>query len=269
MKTATFIVSKGGVGKSLITANVGAALAEKGKRVLLVEGDPNNPLQLMLDVNLTSTDATLDSVLSQKGNVEKAVHATNVSNLSIIPLGVSLQRYFAMKPVEFAEKIASLHGDFLFVDAPFPLGNAAFLSLGICQYFVPILTEDELALCVEATLDTIRVGSYYLKCVPLGFILNRLKSLGIFTKNFIGDLEDLLGIRCLTKIEEDLSISKSYGGAGAEKAFLAYDRFRESRFAGSIDKIADFLLGELPPPEKEDIGRFVKEIVEYSKTPRQ
>jgi len=43
MKSITFAVSKGGVGKSLITANVGAALAEKGKKVFLVEGDPNHP----------------------------------------------------------------------------------------------------------------------------------------------------------------------------------------------------------------------------------
>lgn len=265
----TFIISKGGVGKSLITANVGAALAEKGKKVFLLEGDPNNPLQLMLDVNLASTDATLDTVLSQKGNVEEAVHATNVNNLFIIPLGVSLQKYFDVSPVIFAEKITSLQGDFLFVDAPFPLGNAAFLSLGICQYFVPILTEDELALCVEATLDTIRVGTYYLKCVPLGFILNRVKSRDIFTESFIKDLEELLGIKCLTQIEEELSISKSYGGAGSEKAFLAYNRFRESRFTRSIDKIADFLLEELPTPEKEDIGEFVKEIVGYSKAPTQ
>lgn len=73
----------------------------------------------------------------------------------------------------------------------------------------------------------------------------------------------------MTQIEEELSISKSYGGAGSEKAFLAYNRFRESRFTRSIDKIADFLLEELPTPEKEDIGEFVKEIVGYSKAPTQ
>ena len=44
MKSITFTVSKGGVGKSLITANVGAALAKKGKNVVLVEGDTNSVL---------------------------------------------------------------------------------------------------------------------------------------------------------------------------------------------------------------------------------
>jgi MinD-like ATPase involved in chromosome partitioning or flagellar assembly len=33
------MVSKGGIGKSLITANVGVALARRGRRVILVEGD--------------------------------------------------------------------------------------------------------------------------------------------------------------------------------------------------------------------------------------
>lgn len=261
MKTITFTVSKGGVGKSLLTANVGAALAEKGKRVILVEGDPNHPLQLILNVELTPKDIMLDEVVKRDLKIEKVVFPTTINNLFLIPSGVSLQSYFDIDPIRFAKKILDLEADFVFIDTPFPLGKAAFLSLGICEYFVPILTEDEFVLCVESAIDTIRLGKYYLKCIPIGFILNRIKTAEKFNQNFIKDLEDLLEIPCIAKIAEDPKISKSYGGAGSEKAFLAYQRIRESEFAEKMDEIATYLLRELPRPEKKDVTKFLQEIV--------
>lgn len=261
MKTMTFTVSKGGVGKSLITANVGAALAKKGKKVILVEGDPNHPLQLILGVDVARKGLMLDEVVKRNLKVEKAVHATSMDNLLLVPSGVSLQSYFDVDPVGFAKKIMKVKADFLFVDTPFPLGKAAFLSLGVCEYFIPILTEDEFVLCVESAIDTVRLGKYYLKCVPLGFILNRVKTPDKFTESFIQDLEALLEIRCLAKIGEDPNISKSYGGAGTTKAFLAYQKFRGAEFTKKMDEIATWLLGELPRPEKKDAANFLKEII--------
>jgi septum site-determining protein MinD len=258
------MVSKGGIGKSLITTNVAVALARRGKRVILVEGDPNHPIQLMLDLDPSLDRTTVLDTLKNESGIAEAIHATKVDNLSIVPLGVSLEQYLDVDPVGFVEKLISLDCDFLFIDVPFPLGNAAFMSLGICEYFVPILTEDEFSLCVEATLDTTRVARYYFRCVPLGFILNRVKSLEIFTEKFVKDLQEVLGINCITVIQEDPKVSKSYGGASSESAFVAYDRYRDSAFAKNIDAITDFLLAKLPSPEKEDVCRFIEEIIKFA-----
>lgn len=263
MRTVTFTVSKGGVGKSLVTANAGAALAQKGKKVILIEGDPNHPLQLMLGLEVPSRGLMLDDVIKRDLRVEKAVYATGLDNLFLVPSGVSLQSYFDIDPIRFADKITNLEADLVLVDTPFPLGKAAFLSLGICEYFVPILTEDEFVLCVESAIDTIRLGKYYLKCIPVGFILNRIKTKEKFTGSFVRDLEDLLEIRCLARIEEDPKVSKSYGGAGSGKAFLAYQKLRESEFADKMSEIASCLLGELPETEKKDATRFLKEITKH------
>lgn len=261
MKTITFTISKGGVGKSLITANVAAALAERGKEVILVEGDPSHPLQLMLNFEPTSNDKMLDDVVKRDLGVESAVHKTNFTNLMIMPSGMSLQSYFDLYPIEYARKIREIETDFVFIDTPFPLGKAALLSLGVCDYFVPILTEDEFVLCVESAIDTIRLGKFYLNCTPLGFVLNRVKTEEKFTKSFIKDLIDLLEIECLAKIYEDPRISKSYGGTASEKAFLAYHRYRESEFSKGIDEIAAFLLGELPKTPKKNAPDFLKELL--------
>lgn len=262
MKSITFAVSKGGVGKSLLTANVGAALAEKGKKVVLVEGDPNQPLQVILGVDVSSKDLKLDNVVKENMKIEEATYATEFDNLFIIPSGISLRSYFEITPINFAKKLMDLKADFMLIDVPFPLGEAAFLSLGVCEYSILVLTEDEFVLCVESAIDTIRLGRYFLKCVPLGFVLNRIKTPEKFTKEFVKDLEDLLEIPCIARIKEDLKVSRSYGGVGSRKAFLAYQKFRETEFTRSVDEIANMLLGRLPDPEKKDAVNFVKEVIE-------
>jgi len=261
MASITFAVSKGGVGKSLMTANVAAALAKKGKRVVLVEGDPNRPLQTILGVNVPSGGVKLDEVVTKDLEVERALYATRVDGLFLIPSGVSLQRYFEVDPIKFARKLSGLEADFMFVDVPFPLGEAAFLSLGVCEYFIIILTEDEFVLCVESAIDTIRLGRYFLKSVPLGFVLNRIKTPSKFTDEFVRDLEDLLEIPCLAKVGEDPRVSKSYGEVGSKKAFLAYERFRGEQFAKGVDQIASFILSKLPKPEKEDAVKLIEEVI--------
>lgn len=264
MKSVTFAVSKGGVGKSLLTANVGAALAEKGKKVVLVEGDPNQPLQTIMGMDF-SKGLKLDDVVRKDKDIEEAVYPTEYDNLYLVPSGVSLRSYFEIDPVKFARKLAGLKADFMFIDVPFPLGEAAFLSLGVCDYFVLILTEDEFVLCVESAIDTIRLGKYFLKSIPLGFVLNRIKMPSKFTESFVKDLEDLLEVSCLGEIMEDPRVSKSYGEVGSRKAFLAYHKFRDGAFARSIDEIATFLLGKLPQPEKTGAVEFIEDLIKRSR----
>jgi septum site-determining protein MinD len=261
MKSITFAVSKGGVGKSLITANVSAALAKMGNNVVLVEGDPNRPLQTILEVHVPSDGLKLDDAVQKDVGIEKALYSTRIENLRLIPSGISLQGYFEMDPVKFARKLMELKADFLLIDVPFPLGEAAFLSLGVCNYFVPILTEDEFVLCVESAIDTIRLGRYLLRCVPAGFVFNRIKTPEKFTDEFVRDLEDLLEIRCISQIKEDSEVSKSYGGVESKSAFLAYEKLVGSEFVRGIDKIAHFLLSELPTPEKKDPAVLIGQIV--------
>lgn len=265
MKSITFTVSKGGVGKSLLTANIGAALAGKGKRVVLVEGDTNKPLEKILDVSFSPEDPRLEHVVTNDDSIEKAIYKTGVHNLHLIPSGISLQGYFEIDPIRFVKKMRSIQTDFMLIDVPFPLGKAAFLSLGTCDYFVPILTENEFILCVESTIDTIRIGKYFLKSIPLGFVLNRIKDTDKFNRQFIKDLEALLEIPCIAKIEEDTNVSKSYGEVGSEGAFLAYGKLSGSKFASEIDEIATWLLTNEYGTTEKDAVKLLESIIKSSK----
>jgi septum site-determining protein MinD len=261
MRTLTFSVSKGGVGKSLLTANVGAAVAKRKKKVVLVEGDPNKPLQAILGMESIRQGVKLDDVVKRDLEIEKAVYPTEYKNLYVVPSGVSLERYLEVDPMLFARKLLSVDADFVFVDVPFPLGKAAFLSLGVCEYFIMILTENEFNLCVESAIDTKRIGKYFFKCVPLGFVLNRIETPERFTSKLVTDLENLLRVPCIARIMEDRKVLKSYGGAKSHKAFLAYHKIRENGFKENIDKIAAKLVGRLPEPEKKDVPRLLEKAM--------
>ena len=261
MKSITFVVSKGGVGKSLITANVGAALARKGKKVVLVEGDPNQPLQKILGLTFSSQDFKLEDAVEKDTEIDKAVYPTNFDNLFLIPSDISLQSYFEIDPINFARKLITLKTEFMLIDVPFPLGKAAFLSLGVCQYFIPILTEDEFLLCVESTIDTLRLGKYLLKSIPLGFVLNRIKTAENFTVELVKDLEGIFEIPCIAQIEEDQKVSKSYGGVKSKKAFLAYNELQGCQFTKKIDKIATWILSQKLASGKKETVELLQEVL--------
>ena len=82
---------KGGVGKTTTTINLGAALAECGRRVLLVDFDPQGALSVGLGVNTHELDLTVYNLLMQRGvTIDDVLIKTNVAGLDLIPSNIDL-----------------------------------------------------------------------------------------------------------------------------------------------------------------------------------
>jgi chromosome partitioning protein len=82
---------KGGVGKTTSTINLGAALAECGRRVLLVDLDPQGALSAGLGVPHYELDHTIYNLLVEpKVALDNVLMNTRVKNLDLIPSNIDL-----------------------------------------------------------------------------------------------------------------------------------------------------------------------------------
>ncbi len=82
---------KGGVGKTTTTINLGAALAELGRRVLLVDFDPQGALSVGLGVNPHELDRTVYNLLMDRGvDAEDILLKTNVVGMDLLPSNIDL-----------------------------------------------------------------------------------------------------------------------------------------------------------------------------------
>ncbi|HEX9834054.1 MAG TPA: ParA family protein [Mycobacterium sp.] len=82
---------KGGVGKTTSTINLGASLAEYGRRVLMVDLDPQGALSAGLGVPHYELDHTVHSLLVEpRMSIDDVLIGTRVKNLDLVPSNIDL-----------------------------------------------------------------------------------------------------------------------------------------------------------------------------------
>jgi len=82
---------KGGVGKTTSTINLGAALTEFGRRVLLVDFDPQGALSVGLGVQPHHLDRTIYNVLMESSiSLDDVLLKTNVPGMDLLPSNIDL-----------------------------------------------------------------------------------------------------------------------------------------------------------------------------------
>ena len=81
---------KGGVGKTTTSINMSAALAEYGRKVLLIDFDPQGALSAGLGVNAHDALTIYDLMLDKSIDPKTAIQHTSTKNLDVIPANIEL-----------------------------------------------------------------------------------------------------------------------------------------------------------------------------------
>src|SRR6266516_3257593 len=94
---------KGGVGKTTTAINLGAALAEQGQRVLLVDMDPQGALSVGLGLSPMALEQTVYNLLmNPAADATPAIRTTKVAGLDLLPSNIDLAAAEVMLVAEVA-----------------------------------------------------------------------------------------------------------------------------------------------------------------------
>ena len=89
-RTISIANQKGGVGKTTTSVNLSACLAYLGKKVLLIDIDPQGNATSGVGINKGEIRSSIYDVLIDDENIYDVVQQTKVENLSIVPATISL-----------------------------------------------------------------------------------------------------------------------------------------------------------------------------------
>jgi chromosome partitioning protein len=154
-KTISVINQKGGVGKTTTVINLAAGLTMKGKKILVIDLDPQGNATTGLGLsNATSSDQTIYNVLNGNKKISDVIQSTSFKNLDLISSNVDLsglevetagdsRRAFKLKDeLALILNNSELSYDYIIIDCPPSLSLLTIMALVASDALVvPLQTE--------------------------------------------------------------------------------------------------------------------------------
>ena len=191
---------KGGVGKTSVTSNLGAILAERfGKSVCLVDGNFSAP-NLGMHLGIVDPEYAVQDVLIGKRHIFSTIY-TFTKRLDLIParnLGEKIQWK------SFRNKLRPLVGEYSYVLIDASPSTEIHATIDAADALIVVLSPDYPT--VSSTVNTIRKIERKKKVI-LGLVLNR-----VHRKRYelsVLEIEEILGYSVLQFLPEDKRMMKS------------------------------------------------------------
>ncbi|HLS34768.1 MAG TPA: AAA family ATPase [Bacillota bacterium] len=162
---------KGGVGKTTTSVNLSASLAKLGKKVLLVDIDPQGNATSGIGINKGDLEKCVYNVLIEEASTEEIIVPTNLSRLDVIPATIQL----AGAEIELVPTISREirlkkalddirdNYDYIIIDCPPSLGLLTLNALTAADsVLIPVQCEFYALEGLSQLLNTIRLVQKHL-----------------------------------------------------------------------------------------------------------
>ncbi len=195
-QTIVIASGKGGVGKSTITAGLGRALADMGKKTLLIDCDAGlGSLDTLLGCSENAAFTWLDAF---SGDCEPAQAIIKISDfLSVTPAPGKLPDTGADNAVKLFVNAVSPAFDVILIDAPAGIGSGLTRAANGARFGIVVATGDEISVKGAAAVDKkltkagvastrLIINRYELKAAKKGRLLSVDKMIDMSYVRLIG-----------------------------------------------------------------------------------
>jgi len=234
MRVITIGSGKGGVGRSVFTANLGVVMANKGKSTLIIDGSVTSPSQALF-FNLEKVSKTLNGALEGKFPYKEAVYE-GPGGVNVLPAAVTLDKIRGAKVSRIVDLVQNhVEGyDYVLIDASNGLRKETIASFKAGEELL-VLTIPEMT-AVSDSMKT-KVSSGFLGLDPIGVVINKIK--GEDHELPSEEVERIMNIPVLCEIPFDENVRKSIN-----QGQLLVNWKPDSPAAEKISEFADYLIDE-------------------------
>lgn len=235
------ISGKGGVGKTTLAINLGAALASKFKKDVIIVDCNVTASHLGLYLGMYYYPISLNHVLSGDARIEKAIYNYSIPGLRIVPASLSLNDLKGVDVSELKKHINSLFGsaDIIILDGAPGFGREVMATIQASDELIFVTTP-----YIPTLIDTMKCFNVAneIGAKPLGVVLN-MSGDGRH-EMFPNEIEQLIELPVIANIPRDRNVAKSLA---AKLPVIDYNP--RSKASREMVKLAAHIAGETYRPQ--------------------